>query len=99
MTAARSKISESLAARGRPAMWANEKEAAELSGMSPNRFRAVLPALESRGFPQINPINGRRSIPAILAFWKLPANDPAQEADDERHLENWDDDESQRRAS
>ena len=95
MTAARAKVSSSLADRGRPEMWANEQESAELSGMSPNRFKTVLPALTKRGFPPINPINGKRPIPAILAFWGLRANDPAIPPEpvetSEREKENWDD--------
>lgn len=77
-------------------MWANEQEAAVLSGFSPVRYRQMLPALESRGFPPVNPLNGLRPIPAILAFWKLPANDLTiienQAADTpaaERDKENW----------
>lgn len=95
MTVPRGKIEASLAERGRPAMWANEQESAVLSGLSPRRFGEIIAELESRGFPQKNPDNGLRPIPAILAFWKLPANlsglpaailEPERS---ERDLENW----------
>lgn len=74
MTAPRRKIEASLAERGRPAMWANEQEAAALSGVGVQTFRQKVSAWERRGFPPINPENGRRSIPAVLAFWGLPQN-------------------------
>jgi hypothetical protein len=107
VTSARAKIEASLAVRGRPAQWANEQEAAALSGMAPEAFRQKLSDLEKRGFPQVNPDNGKRSIPHILAFWGLPQSHsgalaavaPAQ-VDDEDGEEKWDGrDESQRRAS
>jgi hypothetical protein len=69
MTNPRSKIESSLAARGRPALWANEQEAAALSGYSPEAFRQDLASLEKAGFPPKNPWNGLRFIPAILHFW------------------------------
>lgn len=83
-------------------MWATEQEAAELSGMSLTKFRREVAGLELRGFPLVNPINGRRPIPAILAFWKLTADDPASlapDADSEQGLERWDDDEGERLSS
>lgn len=87
------RVAESLADRGRPAMWANEMQAAELSGVSRRVFRAKVAAWEKRGFPQKNPENGKRSIPAILAFWRLPSNDhgtsAANERGNEESLENW----------
>jgi hypothetical protein len=77
-------------------MWADTDEAAVLSGMAPEKFRAEVKKLEAKGFPQVNPINGKRSIPAILAFWKLETNDfPTLSADshaedeDERNKEKW----------
>jgi hypothetical protein len=69
MTAPRGKVEASLAERGRPAMWANEQEAAVLSGYSPEAFRSALAGLERVGFPQINTLNGKRFIPAIINFW------------------------------
>ena len=75
MARARALVATALAERGRPQMWANEQEAAELSGMSAGRFRQKVREFEKRGFPRVNPDNGKRSIPAILAFWKLAAND------------------------
>jgi hypothetical protein len=88
----RAKIIASLAEAGRPLMWADENQAAVLSGFSPERFRREVRGLELRGFPPINSLNGKRSIPAILAFWKLPANDTAAgPAPDDRTVENWDD--------
>jgi hypothetical protein len=50
-------------------MWANEQEAAALSGFSPEQFRAALPKLEEAGFPRKNSWNGSRFIPMILSFW------------------------------
>lgn len=72
MTAPRHKIEASLAERGRPAMWANEQEAAALSGVSVQTFRCKVSSWERHGFPKVHPDNGRRSIPAILVFWGLP---------------------------
>lgn len=74
MTARRAEIAASLAERGRPENWATEDEAAALSGVSPGTYRAKLAEWEKRGFPQANTENGKRSIPAILAFWGLPQN-------------------------
>ena len=105
MTAPRGKVSASLASRGRPENWANEAEAAVLSGVGVETFRAKVKAWESRGFPQINPENGKRSIPAILAFWGLPLNHsagpvPVTSQDDEDGQEKWNEPgQSQRRAS
>lgn len=94
MTAPRGKVSASLAARGRPAMWANEAESAVLSGVGVEIFRTKVKAWESKGFPQINSENGKRSIPAILAFWRLPQNHSPilttmEAADDETAKEQW----------
>lgn len=71
MTAPRAKIEASLAERGRPAMWANEQEAAVLAGYGADGvdFRAAVKDLEARGFPPINPSNNKRFIPAIEAFY------------------------------
>lgn len=88
MTAARARVLERLAERGRPQMWANEHESAVLSGLSADTFRQKLRDLELRGFPKANPLNGKRSIPAILAFWKLAVDD-APATIDERELEHW----------
>jgi hypothetical protein len=74
MTAARGKVSASLASRGRPEDWATESEAAALSGMSPQDFSWKLPYLESVGFPKKSPWNDKRFIPAIEKFWW---NEPA----------------------
>jgi len=72
VTAPRGKIEASLAGRGRPAMWANEQEAAVLSGYPADgvNFRAALPELESQGFPKISSWNNRRFIPGIEDFWR-----------------------------
>lgn len=87
-------------------MWANEAEAAVLSGVGVESFRAKVKGWEKRGFPQVNPENGKRSIPAILAFWDLPQNHPAPGRPDLRLVEeeddgqeNWHGHESQRRVS
>lgn len=94
MTAPRSKVAASLAEMGRPLDWANEQQAAVLSGVGPTMFRRKVKSWEKRGFPQINPENGKRSIPGILAFWNLPSNhltaSPTDErVEDESTLENW----------
>lgn len=94
MTAPRHRIAQSLAARGRPAMWATDAEAAILSGMSIDTFKDELPDLERRGFPRKNGINGKRSIPAILDFWGLQPEASAvipisAEIQDEQAVENW----------
>jgi hypothetical protein len=93
VTAPRGKIEASLAERGRPAMWANEQEAAVLSGYSPERFRAALTELEKAGFPQVNTWNSLRFIPAIEDFWRRQLDAivppvPLSEAD-ERNLEDF----------
>lgn len=79
-------------------MWANEQEAAVLSGVGVETFRDKVKKWEARGFPRVNPENGKRAIPLILAFWRLPANhfeivetqghQPG--ADDEDGREKWD---------
>jgi hypothetical protein len=96
MSARLGKIERSLADRGRPVMWANEQEAALLSGVGPDKFRLKIRAWEQRGFPKVNSENGKRSIPAILVFWGLPLNHltpmsmlETSEADDEDGQENW----------
>lgn len=76
MTRPRAAISASLSARGWPQMWATEAEAADLSGVGAEVFRRKVATWESRGFPKINPENGRRSIPDILAFWGLLSKHP-----------------------
>lgn len=90
----RSQVEESLAKRGRPLFWANVQEAAALSGVSEDVFRGKVHQWEGRGFPIVNPENGKRSIPAILAFWGLPQNHSGPTAhlrqrDDEDGEENW----------
>lgn len=50
-------------------MWANEQEAAVLSGYSVEVFRKELPSLEADGFPLKSKRNGQRHIPSILHFW------------------------------
>ncbi len=77
MTISRLKIESSLAQRGRPAMWANEQEAAVLSGVGIETYRRKVAEWDKRGFPRTKAENGRRSIPAILAFWGLPQNHTA----------------------
>lgn len=51
-------------------MWANEQEAACLSGYSVEAFRAAVESLEMIGFPKKNSRNGQRFIPHILRFWE-----------------------------
>lgn len=71
MTKPRAAVSASLAAKGHPAYWANEDEAAILSGMSPNAFKIWLRSKAALGFPKPDPNNDKRRIPDILAFWGL----------------------------
>lgn len=68
MTTARSKVSASLAARGRPEDWANEQESACLLGLESDKYYARLPELEAMGFPKKTPWNNKRFIPAIDEF-------------------------------
>ncbi len=94
MTAPRGKVAESLAARGRPENWANEQEAAVLSGYSPENFRQALRGLEAMGFPQVNRLNGKRFIPAILNFWTCQVDTsgvlaPKSEDEDGPSVENF----------
>jgi hypothetical protein len=76
-------------------MWANEQEAAILSGVSIDRFRRNVRAWEGCGFPHVNSGNGKRCIPAILAFWGIPQNSfdasaiIASPKDDEDGKEDW----------
>jgi hypothetical protein len=87
----RSEVSHSLAQRGRPAMWANEQEAAVLSGVSCDRFRILVRDWELNGFPKVNQQNGKRSIPAILAYWNFPVGPGLYEnnRDDDDGEERW----------
>lgn len=78
MTRRRVEIAASLATRGHPAYWANDDEAAILSGMSPNAFRDWLKTPEAVSFPKSDPRNGKRRIPDILAFWGLDKGEPQQ---------------------
>jgi hypothetical protein len=88
-------------------MWANEQEAAVLSGVPMDQYRCKVARWEARGFPTANPENGKRSIPAILAFWGFSQNLFAAamtlddtEANDDDGQENWGGrDQSERRAS
>lgn len=95
MTKPRRAVEAELAAVGWPALWANDERAAALSGMTLDAFKAKLPALEKLGFPRVNPLNGKRAIPAILAFWRLPVAQPVARAGESREadgveVENWD---------
>jgi hypothetical protein len=103
MRARRGDIEHSLAQRGRPAYWANEQEAAILSGVGMDRFRLKVKEWEVRGFPEVNAENGKRSIPRILTFWGIPSNHSgvvvATVAEDEDGEENWDGRQGQRQAS
>jgi len=83
MTKKRSEIEASLAKRGRPAMWANEQEAAVLSGYGADGvdFRAALPDLEKRGFPPVNSDNRKRFIPAMERFFWNQLDGVRQEAE------------------
>lgn len=98
MRARRCEIEQSLAERGRPAMWANEQEAALLSGVGMDAFRRKVKEWEARGFPCIHPENGKRPIPAIYAFFGLPQGHwhsppppvlTLMDDDDEDGRENW----------
>lgn len=95
MTAPRGKIEASLAERGRPALWANEQEAAVLSGYPSDgvKYRAALAEMENGGFPQVNPKNGLRYIPAIIDFWARQIDAPMRLVPEcgtgQRHLENF----------
>jgi hypothetical protein len=72
-------------------MWANEQEAAVFSGMPIDRFRLLVREWEFKGFPRINPHNGKRSIPAILAFWSLPTASSTAQLDVNAVLDEEDD--------
>lgn len=74
MSARKAEILQTLAERGRPLLWANAQDAAALSGVGDDAFRNRVKTWEARGFPKVNPENGKRSIPAILAFWGMPQN-------------------------
>jgi hypothetical protein len=76
MTRRRSEIAISLAERGRPVYWANDDEAAVLSGMSPTQFRNWLKIPEAVSFPKVDQRNGKRRIPEILAFWGIDRGEP-----------------------
>jgi hypothetical protein len=94
MTRRRADVSASLAERGRPENWATEDEAAALSGMSRDRFNALLLKLHAAGFPQRTPWNGKRWIPAILDFWWCqhqsgPSKTAHEVDDEERAKENF----------
>lgn len=79
-------------------MWATEQEAAALSGVGVQTFRQKVSAWERRGFPVVNSENGKRPIPAVLAFWGLPQspfdisankNPVQEEPNDDDGKENW----------
>lgn len=94
MTAPRGKVEASLAERGRPAMWANEQEAAARCGLSADKYREKLPEMEANGFPQVFPMNGLRFIPWIDAYILKEldaARGKAAEStpEDEMNLENF----------
>jgi hypothetical protein len=57
-------------------MWAEEKEAAELSGVTISRFRERVKEWEENGFPSKHPETGMRFIPAILRFWDPVPDSP-----------------------
>lgn len=96
-TRPRGKVEASLAERGRPAMWANEQEAAVLSGVNYETFRQKVHRWEAQGFPTVNGENRKRPIPGILAFWRLPQGAAILETapatgvftDEEEGLECW----------
>lgn len=78
-------------------MWANEQEAAFLSGVNPGLFKSKVKDWERDGFPPINPKNGKRPIPHILAYWNLPLGttgqilltEPRVADEDEEGVETW----------
>lgn len=81
-------VLKALAEHGLPQMWANEQETAALSGLSAERFRLLLPSLEQSGLPRQNPINCKRPIPAILAFWRLKEEAVPEPSIEEMRAEN-----------
>lgn len=95
MTKPRAVVSASLAERGRPEMWANEQEAAALSGMKPETFASKVKQLEALGFPLKSAWNTKRFIPAIIDFWRLQQEEPelqrgpGSDEDDGRSLEGF----------
>lgn len=95
MTKPRAAISASLAERGLEEWWANEAEAANRCGMTPETFKLRLPELERLGFPKVQPMNGKWFIPDIRAFWtRQQAATQLQRPqtsfeDTERQKENW----------
>ncbi len=74
MTIRLGQVERSLAARGVPLMWANEQEAAVLSGVGPAEFRQKVKEWEKKGFPRVTKENRKRYIPAIVAFWATRHN-------------------------
>jgi hypothetical protein len=60
------------------ALWADEKKAAELSGVTISRFRQRVKEWEENGFPRIHPETGKRLIPAILRFWDPSSDRPTR---------------------
>ena len=92
MSKPRGLISESLAARGRPELWANETETAALCGMSYDVFSEKISDMERLGFPQKSEWNGKRFIPLIEQFWREQSVRPILQpsnVDSERQKENW----------
>jgi hypothetical protein len=88
-------VIDALLKRGIADCWANEAEAAVLSGMHVKTFRQKRADLEARGFPKIDPANGKRFIPAILDFWQRRAQPddrtvPQDEPANEQAKEKWD---------
>ena len=69
MTRDNKKIGNDAVVSGWPALWADEKESAELSGVTILRFRQRVKEWEENGFPRENPETGKRFIPAILRYW------------------------------
>lgn len=68
-------------------LWVTEKEAARLSGMSPNHFKKMLPSLERIGFPKRNTLNKKRLRHSVLLFWGVNGKNAPQQ--DDRQLEKW----------
>lgn len=87
-------VIQDLLERGIPVAWATEEEAAALSGMHAVTFRTKRDDLEARGFPKIDPANGKRFIPAIMDFWRRRAQAHVEAEHDarpesEREKERW----------
>ena len=83
------KIENDPAERGRSAMWATEKEAAKLSGVSISRFRKRVKEWEGNGFPRVHPETGKRFVPAVLRFWDPIPDSPRHRSSKITRYPSW----------